>query len=368
MAQWRIARDADRLRLEGVLALTDGVSIWRSLRDAAATPGRELAIDLAAVTAIDGAIMSLLVDVRASLAAKGVRCEITGAPDALVPIVHLYGGDRPASLATRTRGEGVIEQIGAAIEELGRRTRSLLGFAGETARAVGAIARRPRSINWRALPALIERAGTDGIPIVLLLDFLVGFVIAYQSTRQLKLYGANIYVADVVGISVTRELAPLMTAVIMSGRSAAAFAAELGTMRVSDEIDALRTMGFAPVPYLVIPRVWALALVAPVLALLGDLVAVLGGLVVSVTSLGVTSKGYFAELHAALVPSDVWTGLIKSVAFGVAIALIGCQQGLAARGAAQGVGRSTTTTVVYCLFAIVVIDTLFTMVFQGFTV
>ncbi|HEU4726719.1 MAG TPA: ABC transporter permease, partial [Kofleriaceae bacterium] len=188
---------------------------------------------------------------------------------------------------------------------------------------------------------------------------------AFQSANQLKLYGANVYVADVVGIAVTRELAPLMTAIIICGRSGAAFAAEIGTMRVSEEIDALRTMGFAPVPYLVVPRVLALAIAAPILALLGDLAAIVGGLVVAVTSMELTPRGYLNELRTAVVASDVWTGLVKSVVFGAAIAVIGCQQGLATRGAAAGVGRGTTATVVYCLFTLVVIDTLFTMLFRA---
>ena len=188
------------------------------------------------------------------------------------------------------------------------------------------------------VPSLAERAGVDGVPIVLLLNFLVGFVMAFQSARQLKLYGANVYVADVVGISVTRELAPLMTAIIMSGRSGAAFAAELGSMRVSEEIDALRTMGFAPAPYLILPRMVALAMVAPVLTLLADIVGVTGGMAVGVSSLDVSARGYLAELRTAVVASDVWTGLVKSVAFGTAIGFIGCEQGFSTRGAAEGVG------------------------------
>src|SRR5581483_10399324 len=173
--------------------------------------------------------------------------------------------------------------------------------------------RRPKSVDWRSVPALAERAGMDGVTIVLLLNFLVGFVMAFQSARQLQNYGANVYVADVVGISVTRELAPLMTAIIMSGRSGAAFAAELGTMRVSEEIDALRTMGFAPAPFLILPRVIALAMIAPVLTLIGDIVGVAGGAVVAASSLDVSPRGYLAELKSAIFVSDVWTGLVKSV-------------------------------------------------------
>jgi phospholipid/cholesterol/gamma-HCH transport system permease protein len=167
---------------------------------------------------------------------------------------------------------------------------------------------------------------------------------------------------------VTRELAPLMTAIIVSGRSGASFAAEIGTMRVGEEIDALRTLGLAPVRFLVLPRVVALALVTPALTMLGDVVGVLGGAAVGASSLGITPAAYLSELRTAVFPWDVITGLIKSFAFGIAIALIGCQQGFATRGGAAGVGDRTTATVVICLFMIVIIDTLFTVLFRVFGV
>jgi phospholipid/cholesterol/gamma-HCH transport system permease protein len=365
MATWTILRTGDRLAIAGELRLAHGARIWRALRGHAAHPGDALDLDLSGATAIDGAVMALLVEQRAQLAARGVRCELVGVPDALAPIVHLHGGDRPPARAPMAAHEHGLERLGAATEHLGHRLREIVEFAGELVASIALTVRRPSRLDWRALPTLVERAGADGVPIVLLLDFLVGFVTAYQATRQLKLFGANMYIADVVGVSLTRELVPLMTAIIMSGRSGAAFAAELGTMRVSEEVDALRTMGFAPVPYLVLPRVWALALVAPILTLLGDAIGIAGGLLVAVTRLEVTPGGYFGRMHEALIPADVWTGLAKSVAFGTAIALIGCQQGLTTRGAAQGVGRGTTRTVVYCLFTIVVLDTVFTMLFGG---
>lgn len=305
--------------------------------------------------------MALVVDFRGSLIAQGIRCEIIGGSPRVREVVHLFGGDQRVEVPAHPARPGPITRLGAGTARLLRRAHSLIGFAGELV----ASWRRPLRINVRALPGLISRAGADGVPIVLVLNFLVGFVMAFQSTAQLKNYGANIYVADIVGISVTRELAPLMTAIIMAGRSGAAFAAELGTMRVSEEIDALRTLGFSPMPYLVLPRIVALAFVAPILTLVGDVVGVVGGIVVADTSLGITPAGFMAELRNVLTAPDVWTGLIKSIVFGAAIAFIGCQQGLTASGAASGVGRSTTSTVVLCLFSIVIIDTLFTVVFRG---
>jgi phospholipid/cholesterol/gamma-HCH transport system permease protein len=356
MPTWQVLGGDGRIELVGELRLVDAHAIWSALREVTRVPPREL--DVSRVTAIDGTVMSLLGELT-----RGTQCTLVGASPRIAELAHLYLGGEP--LPPRPYREPAVARIGAATRRAGSSVGDVLRFTGELASASLAVVRRPRTANWREVPALIERAGADGVPIVLLLNFLVGFVGAYQSITPLRQFGADVYVADIIGISVTRELAPLITGVIISGRSGAAFAAELGTMRVSEEIDALRTMGIAPHPYLVVPRVIALALVAPVLTLLGVISGVLGGLAVAVGSLHITSHGFLAELRTMVVASDVWTGLVKSCAFGIAIALIGCRHGLSARGAAAGVGRGTTATVVSCLFAIVILDTLFTVIFRG---
>jgi len=364
---WHVEHRAGAIALAGELGIGDAPAIWRQLSSQAGrlAANERVAIDLTAATAVDGAIMALLVDLRASLAARGVPAEITGASARLRPIVELYGGDRPSVAVHPARRTGPIARLGSGLGGVATSVRRAIEFGGELVAGAAAVVRRPSLGGWRDLATLVARAGTDGILIVLVLDFLVGFVMAFQSTRQLANYGANVYVADLVGIAMTRELAPLITAIIISGRSGAGYAAELGTMRVTEEIDALRTLGIAPVPYLVIPRVLALAIAAPILALLGDIAGVCGGLVVGAASLDVRPHAYLDELNRVLIASDVWTGLVKSAVFGVAIAVIGCQQGLSTRGAASGVGRSTTTTVVACLFAIVAIDTALTVLFRG---
>ncbi len=367
MTAWHIDTSPGRISLIGAFGTAEAAAVWASLqRNARALhDGVRVDLDLAAASAIDGTVMALLVDLRAALARRGITAQITGATERLGGLVHLYGGDRAPRGESTERRASVLTRVGGAVADTARRGRGLIEFAGELVRGVFAIVRRPSLGGWRDLGPLIARTGADGILIVLVLDFLVGFVMAYQSTRQLQTYGANLYVADIVGISMTRELAPLITAIIIAGRSGAGFAAELGTMRVSEEIDALRTMGIAPVPYLVVPRIVALAIAAPVLVLLGDVAGVVGGLVVGATSLDVHPHAYLTELREVIVASDLWTGIVKSVAFGIAIAIIGCQQGLTTRGAASGVGRSTTTTVVACLFMLVAIDTGLTMLFRG---
>ena len=362
----QIVREHGKLKLRGELRIADATELWRELREQASRAGKErLDIDLSEAGVVDGAVMALLVELRDDLFVRGIPSEIVGASERLKSIVHLYRGDEPARTRTKPPHEHPLSKLGRAAESVVADFRRLCIFLGSLVAAAAKAVVSPATMNWKSLPGLAERAGADGIPIVLLLNFLVGFVMAFQSARQLKLYGANVYVADVVGISVTRELGPLMTAIIMSGRSGASFASELGSMRVSEEIDALRTMGFAPAPYLILPRMAALAIVAPVLTLLGDIVGVVGGMAVAVTSLDVSARGYLAELRTAIIPADVWTGLAKSVAFGLAIAFIGCQQGISTQGAAAGVGRSTTTTVVSCLFTIVVVDTVFTLLFRA---
>lgn len=365
MAAWRARIRDDRVELFGELRRSDATAVWRTLTLLASSNRARMDLDLSRVSLIDGRVMALLVELRARFAASGTACEVI-APDAMRPLVRLFGGDIPAlRRASAPVKRPWLDHAGVLFERAGRRVKEPLSFLGELAEGLAQIVRSPRRANWRSLPGLVERAGADAIVIVLLLDFLVGLVIALQAMGQLETFGANVYVADLVGISVTRELAPLMTAIIMSGRSGAAFAAELGTMQVTEEIDALETMGIAPVPYLVVPRVVALVLVAPVLVLIGDAAAILGGLVIAVSSLELTTEMYFSELRTALVPSDVWTGLLKGTVYAFVIATIGCQEGLAARGAAAGVGRRTTATVVAGSFAIVLIDAVLTLVFRA---
>jgi len=189
-------------------------------------------------------------------------------------------------------------------------------------------------------------------------------VTAFQAIVQLRQFGADIFVADLVALSVARELGPLMTAIIVAGRSGAAFSAELGTMAVSEEIDALRTLGLSPYGYLVYPRLIALLVVVPMLALVGDVCGILGGVFVSMLRLDITLSAYLQRTQQVLDLWDVGSGILKSVVFGWAIALVACQRGLATRGGAAGVGVSTTAAVVASLFALVVIDALFTVIFN----
>ena len=352
------------VRFAGQLRLADAKWVWDKLRGIGGHTRDRLDIDLGGVESADGASVALLFALRDRLEREGVRSSLIHAPAHMTPLLDLYAAGGATPLVPPR--EDAITTLGRLTAAAVDRLASAVAFLGEAADSVVRFARNRKAGNWREISVLLDRAAADGVPIVALLNFLIGFVIAFQLARGLQRFGANVYVADIVGIAITRELAPLMTAIIIAGRSGAAYAAEIGTMRVSEEIDALRTLGIAPVPYLVIPRVVTLAIAAPVLTLLGNVVGVIGGGVVATASLGLSPSAYVTEIGSAVAGSDVWTGLVKSVAFGATIAFIGCRAGFATQGAAAGVGRSTTHTVVASLFMIVILDTLFSVLFRSF--
>ncbi len=354
------------LRLSGRLALRDAPEALDRMRGLLVPPARRVRIDLARLASLDAAAAALLLALTDELRARDVEAELGGANGRVHEILELVASS-PRGVAARgaPRTPGVIEQAGRASFELWEFTRQILDFTGSTVVALGRALREPRSIPWASVGRVMERAGADALPIIGLLTFLVGLVTAFQGAITLHRYGADIFVADGVAIGVTRELGPLMVAVVAAGRSGAAFAAELGTMRVSDEVDALRTIGLDPYRYLVLPRLFALGLMLPILTLIGDACAIAGGAVVGVFSLDVPLSAWARQSHNAL---DVWyvsSGLVKSVAFGLAIALVACQWGLATRGGAEGVGRATTSAVVSSLFFLVVIDSAFTVLFHA---
>jgi phospholipid/cholesterol/gamma-HCH transport system permease protein len=354
-----------RVDLGGQITIEEAPALWKRVSELLEnTAGStRVQIDNSGITAIDGACTALLVHLRNELKARRVHCEFTGGSTGVRRLVDLYGGRRRPKMRRTRAADNAVEQVGRTTVAIFAEVMSVLDFFGRLLRAGWFSLRNPRQINFRDIGLTMERAGADAAPIVMLINFLVGLVMAYQSALQLKQFGANIYVADLVGLSMTRELGPLMTAIIVCGRTGAAFAAELGTMKVSEEVDALRTLGFMPLRYLVLPRVLGLLLVAPLLTLLADGVGILGGLLVGAWTLDITPAAYWGETLKVVKPWDVFSGVLKSGVFAVAIALIACQQGLATSGGAEGVGRRTTSAVVSILFALILLDALFTVLF-----
>jgi phospholipid/cholesterol/gamma-HCH transport system permease protein len=360
-AEWSVARIEGGVRVGGRLRTAQAPQIVAAVRresEGLAEP----TIDLAGAEEVDGAVVALL---KADFALRCAPARLDGGPR-FAGLVELYRNLSPCPPPKPQPPERLLAHLGrAAVLETSHFV-SILAFTGELAVTTARLTRRLRDARWKDLPLLVQRAGADALPIVLVINFLVGFVLAYMAARALSQYGANLYVADLVGIGMSRQLGPLMTAIIVTGRSGAAYTTELGSMKVDAEIDALRTLGLEPFAWLVMPRLLALILVLPVLTLLADVVGMLGGLAVAVTSLHLTPRAYLLQLRGALTAWDIASGVVLSAAFAVAIGLIACEQGFAASGGPQGVGARTTSAVVTSLFAIVVLDACLTVLFRGF--
>lgn len=220
---------------------------------------------------------------------------------------------------------------------------------------------RGEKIRWRALSEQLIRAGNRSLPLVLLISVFVGMILSLQSAYQLREFNGRALVPALVAVSITRELAPLLTAILVAGRVGSAMAAELGTMKVGQEIDALTVMGIDPVSYLVVPRLLALTIALPCLTLFADLAGILGGCVVGWGLLGIGVQAYLADSLNALVLQDLWGGVLKSLAFAAIIGVVACQQGLDTRGGAEEVGRSTTISVVRSIVLVLLADLWVTM-------
>ena len=360
------AEDGTELRFAGKLSFREVYPSWADVRRMIRTHPGKVLFDLTQVEALDGGATALLLELKCELDAAGAEASIVGARGGVRKILDLYGEHAPKPCLHPPQVRiGMFDQIGR--ETLSYFAESnALDYIGDFTVALGTAIRAPRTVNWKDVGRLLERTGADGLPIVLVISFLVGIVTAFQAAIQLRQFGANIFVADLVALSITRELGPLMAAIIVAGRSGSAFSAEIGTMKVSEEIDALRTLGLDPYLFLVFPRVIALLLVMPLLTILADAIGILGGMLVALLGLDLTVNAYLLETHKALHVWDITSGALKSVFFAVAISLIACHRGLATGGGAEGVGRATTSAVVTSLFALVVMDTLSTMLLNMF--
>jgi phospholipid/cholesterol/gamma-HCH transport system permease protein len=260
--------------------------------------------------------------------------------------------------------------MNGVLRSLGGSTRGFLADTGSLWRLAGAaLARgvvgpfRGERVRARATVVQAVRAGVDSLPLVGLICFLVGMIMALQSAYQLRQLGAMDLVAGLVAVSMTRELAPLLTAIVVTGRFGSAIAAEIGTMRVSQEIDALQVMGLNPVSFLVVPRLIALIVTVPCLVVFADLIGILGGQAVAITALGIGPERFVALTLDSLVLQDVYTGLLKAAAFGAIIGLVGCHEGLKTTGGAEEVGRSTTSAVVRSIVLVIAADLFATALF-----
>ena len=257
-----------------------------------------------------------------------------------------------------------LERTGRGAVAIWDQVLSALSFVGETSLALAAWTVYPKRIRWRPILFNVRSAGFDALPIVGLLSFLLGIVVAYQGADQLRQYGANIYVTDLVGLSMLREFAPLMTAIIIAGRSGSAYAAQIGTMAVTQEIDAMRTLGIPPLELLVLPKLLALVIAMPLLTVFADVMGVAGGMLMARAQLGISYSEFIDRFPHAVSITSYLIGIGKAPVFAVVIALVGCFQGFHTRGGPESVGQRTTRAVVQSIFLVIVADALFSIAFS----
>ena len=257
----------------------------------------------------------------------------------------------------------VVISFGEGFYNLTKEWKRIVSFIGEIFQELSFGIRNPHKIKWKSTLYYMDVCGREATGIVSLICFLMGLILGFQSAVQMKQFGTDIYVADLVGLSIVKELGPLMVAMIATGRAGSAFAAELGTMRVNEEIDALTTMGFVPCRFLIIPKLIAMMVVMPILTLIGDLLGILGGFFVGMVQLKIPFIAYLNQTMRAIHYLDVMESVAKAFAFAVIIAMVGCYRGMNSSSDAQGVGRAATSSVVSGIFLIIVADTLMTIIF-----
>jgi phospholipid/cholesterol/gamma-HCH transport system permease protein len=321
-------------------------------------------VDLTQLDRIDGAGAVLLARLLDRLNAGGRRGKVVeGHNPEAARLIALYRERRVDRPAHQEPAMSPLARMGGLAAQVPGKASDALDFTGRCAVALPKAAASPNSVAWRSLPRLMQEIGADALPVTSAANLLVGIIIGLLGVSQLGRFGAVAYVPELVVVAHFRELGPLVTAIVVAGRSGAGLASEIATMKVSEEIDALRSMGFDPVRWLVVPRCLGLALTVPLLTWVGDVLALIGGLAATVLITHMTARNYIQMTMYAITPDHLVAGLIKSPFLGLAIGLIACGQGLLARGGAAAVGARTTTAVVLAIFSVIAISALFTFFF-----
>jgi len=329
-------------------------------------PPATLTIDLAKVTYLDDFGALVLVEIKNLLSGGNDRLQLANASEKVKDILTILNIDalgEPVS-DTKNRSPNMFTRLGSAVFRQASDLKFVFSFIGSVCFAMFYVVLHPKSLRADDTLYSMEKTGVDALPIVGLISFLLGLIMAFMSSVQLRQFGANIYVASLVSLAMVRELGPIMTAIIVAGRSGSAFAAEIGTMKISEEVDALFTMGFDPVRFLVVPKIVATIIVVPFLTLFSDLCAILGGLVVGVFMLDLTANAYISQTIKTLSLFDVFWGLLKSGVFALLITIVGCLRGFQVKGGAAAVGQATTSAVVTGIFLIILSDSILAVILR----
>jgi len=326
---------------------------------------RKLSFNGAAVTEWDTGLLTFLARVYQLAGDHGIDIDPDGLPDGARRMMTLATAVPPKEDTGKHSEEPpLLEYIGRMVQAMWRAAPEMLHFLGEITLSLGRLVRGTAQFRRSDLMLVIYDVGPQALPIVALISFLVGLIVAYMGAVQLAQFGAQIYIANLVGLGMTRETGALMTGIIMAGRTGSAFAAQLGTMQVNEEIDAYRTLGFNPVDFLVLPRMLALVLVMPLMVLYSDIVGITAGMFVSVTSFDISTYEYYQQTVQAMEWRHIWVGVIKGTVYGMLIAFAGCLRGMQCGRSAQAVGEATTSAVVTSILFIVIAASLLTILFQ----
>jgi phospholipid/cholesterol/gamma-HCH transport system permease protein len=340
--------------------------LWSRVKDAVATSGPErVTFDLGEVTGMDTSGVALLRIAESLCSDRGIDFRSKNLPDSVGQFVRYT-----KELSPRHRTLGVpsppdtISRIGGWFEDRLRGTYVFVEFLGHCIAGIAWYVRNPSRFPMRQMLGQIQKTGTDAMPLVIFMSALMGLIMVFQGLSSMGAITPPIYLADMVAIAVTREMAPLLTAVIIAGRTGAAYAAELGTMKINEEIDALSVMDFDVIRYLALPRILALIIAGPLLTILADAAGIIGGLITCVKVAGVTPVAFMDEIRRVTGSHDIYSGLIKGFAFSALISIIGCFCGLRTRITPDSVGVQTTTAVVISIFLIIMADGFFAALFH----
>ncbi len=327
---------------------------------------KQLIVNLKEVEYIDDFGVSLLAGLKKNMADLRGEMSLQEVSESVNRVLAYRNFSTLWQTPTKVSGPrlGIIARLGEATIKFGAQLGYSLVFLGDTCLSLIHVLKNPSRLRLNDTLDNMQRVGVDALPIVGLISFLLGLIMAFMSSVQLQQFGANIYVASLVSLSMTRELGPIMTAIIVAGRSGSSFAAEIGTMKISEEVDALTTMGINPHIFLVLPRMIATFLVVPLLTLFSDVFAILGGLLVGIGMLDLTVNGYINQTIHTLDFFDVFWGFFKAGIFALLISWTGCLRGFQVRGGAAGVGRATTSAVVTSIFLIILSDSILVVILR----
>lgn len=321
-------------------------------------------INLKHVSRIDDYGALVLYEIKNDVLHPDTDFHLLNPPDILQTRVEQMAADLSDSprQPDSALGSIFILQTGEATIGTLKSIKEFIDFIGAIVLAVMRFFKKPKSLRTNDIISYMKTTGVDGLPVVAMISFLIGLIMAFMSSIQLKQFGANIYVASLVALSMVSELGPIMTAIIVSGRSGSAYAAEISTMKISEEIDALVTMGFDPVLFLAIPRMIAAIIVIPLLTMFANLFAIFGGLVIGITMLDLSASSYINQTLNSLNLFELFWGLSKSFVFAIIISGVGCLRGFQAKGGASAVGQAATSAVVTSIFLIVLFDSIFAVI------